>query len=238
MSNLSANPIHSTLEIHPQSNWFLKCYSWYLVYATITPERKESEGEVTKSSPTLHGPMDRNLHQAPPSTGFSGKSSGVGCHFLLQGIFPTQVSNPGLPHCRQTLYRLSHKGSTITPRRDYYSSFLIDLSSATFTSSRLSWTYSQNGVFINHSLIVTIVCSKASYGFPISPSKNKSPFRVLYSQREALGDSLISLLIPMPPPTSPGKATVTSSPSFDKPRLPQLVDFVSVLRAIRNNPRL
>ena len=33
------------------------------------------------------------------------------CHFLLQGIFPTQGSNPGLPHCRQTPYHLSHKGS-------------------------------------------------------------------------------------------------------------------------------
>ena len=33
------------------------------------------------------------------------------CHFLLQGIFPTQESNPGLPHCRQTLYHLSHQGS-------------------------------------------------------------------------------------------------------------------------------
>ena len=32
-----------------------------------------------------------------------GKNTGVGCHFLLQGIFPTQGSNPGLPHCRQTL---------------------------------------------------------------------------------------------------------------------------------------
>ena len=31
----------------------------------------------------------------------------MGCHFLLQGIFPTQGSNPGLPHCRQTLYPLS-----------------------------------------------------------------------------------------------------------------------------------
>ena len=30
------------------------------------------------------------------------------CHFLLQGIFPTQGLNPGLPHCRQMLYRLSH----------------------------------------------------------------------------------------------------------------------------------
>jgi len=30
---------------------------------------------------------------------------------LLQGIFPTQGSNPGLPHCRRILYQLSHKGS-------------------------------------------------------------------------------------------------------------------------------
>ena len=40
-----------------------------------------------------------------------GNSRGVDCHFLLQGILPTQGSNPGLPHCRQTLYRLSHQGS-------------------------------------------------------------------------------------------------------------------------------
>ena len=40
---------------------------------------------------------------------FLGKSTGVGCHFLLQGIFPTQGSNPGLPHCRQTLNHLSHQ---------------------------------------------------------------------------------------------------------------------------------
>ena len=41
-----------------------------------------------------------------------GKSTGVGCHFPLQGIFPTQGSNPGLPHCKQTLYHLSHQGSS------------------------------------------------------------------------------------------------------------------------------
>ena len=40
-----------------------------------------------------------------------GKSTGVGCHLLLQGIFLTLGSNPGLPHCRQTLYCLSHQGS-------------------------------------------------------------------------------------------------------------------------------
>ena len=45
--------------------------------------------------------------------GFSGKNTEVGCHFLLQEIFPTQRLNPGLPHCRQTLYHLSHQGSHI-----------------------------------------------------------------------------------------------------------------------------
>ena len=43
--------------------------------------------------------------------GFPGKSTGVGCHCLLQGIFPTQGSNPGIPHGRQMLYRLSHQWS-------------------------------------------------------------------------------------------------------------------------------
>ena len=42
---------------------------------------------------------------------FPGKNTGVGCHFLLQEIFPTQGLNPGLPHCGQTLYHLSHQGS-------------------------------------------------------------------------------------------------------------------------------
>ena len=40
-----------------------------------------------------------------------GKNTGVGCHFLLQGILLTQGSNPGLWHCRQMLYPLSHQGS-------------------------------------------------------------------------------------------------------------------------------
>ena len=45
---------------------------------------------------------------------FPGKNTGVGCHFLFQGIFPTQGSNPGLLHCRQTLFGLSHQGSLET----------------------------------------------------------------------------------------------------------------------------
>ena len=40
-----------------------------------------------------------------------GQNTGVGNLSLLQGIFPTHGSNAGLPHCRQILYQLSHKGS-------------------------------------------------------------------------------------------------------------------------------
>ena len=40
-----------------------------------------------------------------------GQNTGVGSISPLQGIFPTQGSNPGLPHCRSILYQLSHKGS-------------------------------------------------------------------------------------------------------------------------------
>ena len=38
-----------------------------------------------------------------------GKNTRVGSLSLLQGIFPTQGLNPGLPHCRQILYHLSHR---------------------------------------------------------------------------------------------------------------------------------
>ena len=40
-----------------------------------------------------------------------GQNTGVGSCCLHQGIFPTQGLNPGLPHCRQILYQLSHQGS-------------------------------------------------------------------------------------------------------------------------------
>ena len=40
-----------------------------------------------------------------------GKTTGGGCHFLLQGIFPTQESNTSLLHWKQILYQLSHQGS-------------------------------------------------------------------------------------------------------------------------------
>ena len=53
-------------------------------------------------------------YQAPLSMGFSRQEYWSGLPFLLQGIFLTQGSNPGLPHCRQTLYCLSHQGKVIS----------------------------------------------------------------------------------------------------------------------------
>ena len=70
----------------------------------------ESESEVIQSCPTLCDPTD--LLQPTRFLcpwGFPGKNTGVGGHFLLQEIFPTQGLKPGLPHCRQTLYHLSHQ---------------------------------------------------------------------------------------------------------------------------------
>ena len=53
-----------------------------------------------------YSPPGSSVHGDSP-----GKNTGVGCHALLWGIFPTQVSNPGLPHYIWILYHLSHQGS-------------------------------------------------------------------------------------------------------------------------------
>ena len=62
---------------------------------------------VDQSCPTLCNPL-----ACGPSGSFAhgillGKNTGMGCHSLLQGIFLTQGSNPGLPHCGQIIYHLS-----------------------------------------------------------------------------------------------------------------------------------
>ena len=58
----------------------------------------------------------RDPWTVPLSMEFSRQEYWSGCHFLLQGIFPTQGLNPGFPHCRQTLYCLSHQGSPYCSR--------------------------------------------------------------------------------------------------------------------------
>ena len=62
--------------------------------------------EVAQLCLTLCDPTDCSRLLRPWD--FPSKNSGMDCHFLLQEIFPTQGLNPGLPHCRQTFYPLSH----------------------------------------------------------------------------------------------------------------------------------
>ena len=56
-----------------------------------------SEVKVAQSCPTLCDPME--YRNSP------GQNTGMGNLSLLQGIFPTQGSNPSLPHCRRILYQ-------------------------------------------------------------------------------------------------------------------------------------
>ena len=63
---------------------------------------------VTQLCLTLWDPMDCNPPGSPVHGDSPGQNTGVGCRFLLHGIFPTQGWNLSLLHCRQILYRLSY----------------------------------------------------------------------------------------------------------------------------------
>ena len=69
----------------------------------------------SQSETVVSDSLQPHGHQAPPSMGFSRQEYWSGLPFL-QGIFLTQELKPGLPHCRQTLYHLSHQGS---PKPEY-----------------------------------------------------------------------------------------------------------------------
>ena len=66
---------------------------------------------------------------------YPGQNTGVGSLSFLQWIFPTQGSNPGLPHWLWILYQLSHQGSTR----------MLEWVAYPF-SSRYSWPRNQTGV--------------------------------------------------------------------------------------------
>ena len=64
------------------------------------------EVKVAQSCRTLYDPIQSMEFSNSP-----GQNTGVGSRSLLQGIFPSQGWNPGLPHCRRSLYQLSYQGS-------------------------------------------------------------------------------------------------------------------------------
>ena len=69
---------------------------------------------VIQSCPTLCDPMDCSLPGFSVYRDSPHKNTGVDCHAFLWEIFPTEGSNPDLPHRRWIFYRLSHQGSPST----------------------------------------------------------------------------------------------------------------------------
>ena len=102
-------PAPSSMEkLVPSAPNFGDCCSTPLSKFKNVSKESERKVKVTQSCLTLCDPM--NLYSPWNSP---GQNAGVGSLSLLQGIFPTQGLNTGLPHCRQILYQLSHKGSLV-----------------------------------------------------------------------------------------------------------------------------
>ena len=83
-----------------------------------------------------------------------GKNTGVGCHALLQGIFPIQGLNSVLPHCRWILYHLSHQGSLIyiigNYKKNQLGSYLIAIGIScrvTFPLNRATISFIEKNLF-------------------------------------------------------------------------------------------
>ena len=89
----------------PSNQWWHKTWSLFIPEGLMSSfSKSESESHLIVSDSLW--PCELYSPQNSP-----GQNTGVGSLSLLQGIFPTQGLNPGLPHCRQTLYQQSHQGS-------------------------------------------------------------------------------------------------------------------------------
>ena len=131
----------------------------------------ESESHLAVSDPFQpHGLYPaRLLHPWD----FTGKNTGVGCCFLLQGIFPTQRSNLGIPHCKQTLYCLSHRGS---PRNWH---FILNI----IVSNKI-WSSKENLLSTNfYCLAILPSLSQNISNWRIPPDSCTTYSQGLFSQR-------------------------------------------------------
>ena len=103
------------------------------------------------SCPTLCNLIYCSPPGSPVHGDSPGKNTGVGCQALLQGIFPTQGSNPDLLHCRWILYHLSHQGSIyIFPHGQNILS-----SENTMNSENIDhWTFLQWNLELLHKIVI------------------------------------------------------------------------------------
>ena len=93
------------------SNDQLNSWTEKKLQSTSQSQKKWKKSEITQSCPTLCDLTDYKPTRLRCPWNSSGKNTGVDCHSLLQGIFLTQGSNPGLLRCRQILHCLSNQGS-------------------------------------------------------------------------------------------------------------------------------
>ena len=104
-----SDTISTTFDFFSMRPVFLLCLLFFSCFNFLFYIGKKVKVKVTQSYLTLCDPMDC-IVQSWNSLGQNTRVDGIS---LLQGIFPTQRSNPGLPHCRQILYHQSHQGSPI-----------------------------------------------------------------------------------------------------------------------------
>ena len=116
---LSKHVNHSDLRLQedlrpPINCWesrYTNIYAYIYIYKHIW---KEIESEVAQLCPTLYEPMDYSLPHSSVHGIFQARVLEWVVIPFFRGIFLTPGSNPGLLHCRQTLYHLSHQGSPYT----------------------------------------------------------------------------------------------------------------------------
>ena len=124
-----------------------------------------------------------------------GQNTGVGSLSFLQGIFPTQGSNPGLLHCRGIPYQLSHQGSPW-----YVKCIVIKL---------LKNNKSRKESLFVRKMFIWIIWVKDACFLPLLPKEfehwktNRSGFnfwkRVLRKKDEGCGASLVAQMVKNPP---------------------------------------
>ena len=128
------------------------CFNYYYISSTADHQTLDSRGwepliQSVKSESVSHSVMSASLRPHGLQSArclcswiSPGKKTGMGSHFLLQGIFPTQGSNPSLLHCRWTLYHLSHQGSQCASHQIFSEYLLSELITHDYSFSLLLLT--------------------------------------------------------------------------------------------------
>ena len=119
------------------ASFIINTYDLRIYYDSERPEEL-----VSQSCPALCDPMECSLPGSPVHE-FSRQEYWVDCHSILLGILWTQVSNPGVLHCRQTLYQLIHQGS---PESTVQRLKVYVLFGTLGVRSVLIWFWSQTGL--------------------------------------------------------------------------------------------